>query len=371
MEAMGIIFSNVFDSHMGVLTEQRTSGAIPFGGRYRQIDFPLSNMANSSIRRIGIITKTHYQSLLHHIGSCQEWDLNLSEKGVTLVSPYSTGEVGVYRGKLDAIYSALNVLERSTQDYVVISDSSVLCAINYAEVLEQHVKSGCDVTILAKAGKANGKERYDLAMRLNAEGRIEDLAVNYCAPKNCLVSMGMFVISRRLLINVVRDMVPRGKYHFEQDFLLNQYNQGEIRINVFPFDGIALFNESTTDYYENSLSLLDESVRRNLFHGAVPIYTKVRDEVPTHYGDKADIRDCLVADGCTLNGGAKRSILFREVAIEEDAEVEGCVLMPGVRIGVGASVHFAVLDKDVQVRPHSELRGSKSQPIVIKKGAII
>ena len=126
MEAMGIIFSNIYDSKMGDLTWERTSGSIPFGGRYRQIDFVLSNMSNSGIRNIGIITKYNYQSLMDHLANCEDWDLHLGEN-VRFLPPYATGHTGAYRGKLEALQTALPVLERSDTEYVILSDTTVLC----------------------------------------------------------------------------------------------------------------------------------------------------------------------------------------------------------------------------------------------------
>ena len=151
MEAMGIIFSNIYDSKMGDLTWERTSGSIPFGGRYRQIDFVLSNMCNSGIRNIGIITKYNYQSLMDHLANCEDWDLHLGEN-VRFLPPYATGHTGAYRGKLEALQTALPVLERSDTEYVILSDTTVLCAIDFSKVVDAHVASGCDLTFVAKSG---------------------------------------------------------------------------------------------------------------------------------------------------------------------------------------------------------------------------
>ena len=172
MEAMGIIFSNIYDSKMGDLTWERTSGSIPFGGRYRQIDFVLSNMSNSGIRNIGIITKYNYQSLMDHLANCEDWDLHLGEN-VRFLPPYATGHTGAYRGKLEALQTALPVLERSDTEYVILSDTTVLCAIDFSKVVDAHVASGCDLTVVAKAGKADGKHTQTLAVKVDENGKVE------------------------------------------------------------------------------------------------------------------------------------------------------------------------------------------------------
>ncbi len=248
MSTMGIIFSNIYDNNMGELTAMRTSASIPFGSRYRQVDFVLSNMANSGIKSIGIITKYNYQSLMDHLGNCEEWDLKLGD-GVRFLPPYATGHTGAYHGKLEALQTAMPVLERSDADYVVLSDTTVLCAINFRLVVEEHIRSGCDITVIAKAGIANGEKIQHAAFKLSADGEIEDMAVDYRAPEDYLVGMSMFVIAREKLIEIIRESVPRGKYHLERDYLLPQYNEGKLKIHVYPFHNVVMFdNDSTVEY---------------------------------------------------------------------------------------------------------------------------
>ena len=338
MEAMGIIFSNIYDSKMGDLTWERTSGSIPFGGRYRQIDFVLSNMSNSGIRNIGIITKYNYQSLMDHLANCEDWDLHLGEN-VRFLPPYATGHTGAYRGKLEALQTALPVLERSDTEYVILSDTTVLCAIDFSKVDEN--------------------------------GKVVDLAVDYCAPADYLTGMSMFVIERKKLLNIIHELVPHGKCYFERDFVLPQYNEGKLSVNVYSFQNIALFNESLQQYYTNNLSLLDQEVRHSLFQTSLPIYTKVRDSVPTLFGEHGQASDCLVADGCHIFGKANHSVIFREVDLDEDTEVESSVLMQGSKVGARSKLRYVILDKNVTVKPDTKLQGTPEHPLYISKGATV
>lgn len=200
MTTMGIIFANIYDSSLGELTNKRTMASLPYGGRYRQIDFSLSNMTNSAIRHIGIITKYNYQSLMNHIGSGQEWDLELEEGGLEFLTPFAMGHNGSYRGKLEALNSAMNFLRFSHEDYVVLVDSGVLCAIDFEKVVEDHIASGADVTVVVKEGACNGTKQLDLAVKVDEKNRVTDVAVDYCAGPQYLASMGIFVISRELLM---------------------------------------------------------------------------------------------------------------------------------------------------------------------------
>ena len=367
METMGIIFSNIYDSKMGDLTWERTSGSIPFGGRYRQIDFVLSNMSNSGIRNIGIITKYNYQSLMDHLANCEDWDLHLGEN-VRFLPPYATGHTGAYRGKLEALQTALPVLERSDSEYVIMSDTMVLCAIDFSKVVDAHIASGCDLTVVAKAGRADGRHSQPLALKVNESGQVVDLAVDYCAPEDYLVGMSMFIMRRDKLIQVIREMVPHGKYHLERDFILPEYNAGNLKVNVYPFHNVALFNQSVDEYFVNNMKLLEPDVRRSLFRSEIPIYTKVRDAVPTLFGYHGQAANCLIADGCHLFGKAENSVIFREVDIEEGAEVRDSIVMQGSRIGAGASIRYCILDKNVTIRPGTKLLGSKDHPLVVDKG---
>ena len=235
----------------------------------------------------------------------------------------------------------------------MLSDTTVLCAINFAAVLDEHVASGCDITVIAKAGYADGKRRQPLAVKLGEDGKIVDLAVDYCAPSDYLVGMSMFIMRRDKL---------------ERDFILPEYNAGNLKVNVYPFHNVALFNQSVDEYFVNNMKLLDADVRRSLFRSEIPIYTKVRDAVPTLFGYHGQAANCLIADGCHLFGKAENSVIFREVDIEEGAEVRDSIVMQGSRIGAGAAIRYCILDKNVTIRPGTKLLGSKDHPLVVDKG---
>ncbi len=372
MSTMGIIFANIYDSSLGELTNKRTMASLPYGGRYRQIDFSLSNMTNSGIRHIGIITKYNYQSLMNHVGSGQEWDLDLEEGGLEFLSPFAMGHNGSYRGKLEAIDSAMSFLEKSKEDYVVLVDSGVLCAIDFRELVQAHIDSGADVTVAVKDNISNGKKQLDLAIRVDEDNLATDIAVDYRADERYLASMGIFVISRKILMHEVTEAVAHNRYHFERDLVMHGFAELGMRINAYRFKGIALFNESTAEFYHNSLALLNADVRHGLFgRPNRTIYTRVRDEVPAYYGENSEIDDCIVADGCTLEGSASKSVLFRGVRLGKNASVSDCVIMQDCVIGEGAELHCVILDKDVKVRSGAKLSGTKDHPLVFTKGEVV
>ena len=370
MHIMGIIFAN--DANMGTLSNSRTMGSIPFGGRYRQIDFHLSNMAAAGIRHIGIISRQNYQSLINHIGSGEEWGLEPEEGGLEFLTPYAMSAHHSYRGKLENLYHAINFFHCGPEDeYVVMADSAILCNIDLNNVLRAHIASGKDITIVTKAGIADGKKQLDLAIHLDKNGEIDDLAVDYVAPGEYLASMDIFVLSKNLLKTLVQECIARNLYHMDRDLVLGSWQKGDISLHVYVFPGLALFNESVEEYFRNSLSLLDGRTRHDLFYYNHPVYTKVRDRVPSYYGEHSAVDNCIVADGCWLEGKIRGSVLFRQVTIKKDAEVDSCLIFNNSTVGENCQLKYAILDKDVVVRPGTQLIGTPAQPIIIKRGAVL
>jgi glucose-1-phosphate adenylyltransferase len=277
-----------------------------------------------------------------------------------------------YRGKLENLYYAWDFLECGPKDeYVVMADSAILSNMDLTKVLNAHVASGKDITVVTKAGIANGSKQLDLAVKLDGDGNIQDIAVDYVAPADYLASMDTFVLSKKFLKHQIKELVARDRYHMDRDLVMNLYNKGFATINIYPFDGVALFNESVEEYFVNSLRLLDREVRHDLFGRNHPVYTKVRDRVPSYYGEYCEIENCLVADGCFLEGEAEDSVLFRQVTIAENAEVENCVIMNDSVVGAGAKLEYVILDKNVTVRPGARLVGTEKNPIIIKRGETV
>ena len=277
-----------------------------------------------------------------------------------------------YRGKLEHLYSALDFLEYGPKDeLVVMADSAILSNIDLNKVLRSHLRSGKDITIVAKDGIANGSKQLDLALKLDDQGEIADMAVDYVADESYLASMDIFVLSKDLLMRQVREHVARSLYHMDRDFVLGQWQQSNLSVNVYVHDGIALYNDSVQEYFENSLTLINKDVRDHIFGGNHPVFTKVRDRVPSYYGESCRIDNCIVADGCVLEGQASNCVLFRQVTLCKSAQVENCIIMNDTVVGEGSQLKYVILDKDVTVRPGTQLVGTPSAPIIIKRGEMV
>ncbi|MGM9550271.1 MAG: glucose-1-phosphate adenylyltransferase subunit GlgD [Faecousia sp.] len=370
MNVMGIIFTN--DASLGELTNKRTMASLPFGGRYRQVDWALSNLTCAGVRHVGIISRHNYQSLMNHIGDGEEWGLELEEGGLEFLTPYAQSEVHRYRGKLESLASAMDFLEYGAEDeLVVMIDSAVLSNIDLTKVLSAHVESGRDVTVVTKAGVCNGEKTIDLALKLDEKGDVTDMMVDYAAPSDYVASMDIFVLNKKWLITQTGEMIARDKFHMDRDLVMGGWQRGKVSVNVYPFEGVAMFNESVEEYFSNSLALIGRDTRHDMFGGSHPVYTKVRDRVPTYYGEECEITNCLVADGCMLEGEVKDSVLFRQVTVAKGAEVEHCVIMNDSVVGEGAELKYVILDKDVTVTPGAKLIGTRKSPVIVKRGETV
>lgn len=370
MNVMGIIFTN--DASLGDLTNKRTMASIPFGGRYRHVDFALSNLSSAGVRHVGIISRHNYQSLINHIGDGEEWGLELEEGGLEFLTPYAMSTSHTYRGKLESLDNAMDFLTYGGEDeLVVMIDSAVLSNVDLNDVLNQHIASGRDVTVVTKAGICNGEKKIDLALKLDDNGEVADIVVDYVAGPEYVASMDIFVLSKKWLVDSVKEMIARDKFHMDRDLVLGGWQRGEVSVNVYPFQGIAMFNESVEEYFYNSLAIIHKDVRHDIFHGNHPVYTKVRDRVPTYYGENCEVQDCLVADGCILEGQAKSSVLFRQVTVQTGASVENCVIMNDSVVGEGAELKYVILDKNVTVSPGARLSGTRKNPIIVKRGETV
>ena len=368
MNVMGIIFAN--EDSIGTLTDKRTMASLPFGARYRQVDFALSNLTCAGVRHIGIISRHSYQSLMHHIGSGEEWGLELGEGGLEFLTPFAQSTKDVYRGKLDSLNTAMDFLTFGDDEYVVMIDSAVVSNFDLNAVIAAHIASGKDVTVVTKAGICNGEKNIDLAMKV-VDGEIADIVCDCKASDEYVASMDIFVASKEWMIKKVEEAAAHGESHLDRDLIMGGWQDGSVSVNVYPFEGVALFNESEEEYYQNTMALLKKDVRADIFGGAHPVWTKVRDRVPCYYGEDVKMENVLVADGCILEGEVEDSVLFRQVTIEEGAEVEDCIIMNDCVIGKGAELKYVILDKEVTVTPGAKLCGTKNNPIIVKKGQTV
>lgn len=375
MDAMGIIFSNIHDEDLRELTESRTFASVPFGGRYRLVDFVLSNMVNSGISNVGIVVKSRYLSLMDHLGTGKEWDLSRKRGGLFIFPPYArTSDAGIYKGRLDALAGVRTYLRRSMERYIILADSNVICSMDFRDVIDTHISRNADVTLVYNRACEGACNRTSTLSRrvcyeFDISNRLVDVVINppLCEQQN--VGLDIVVMEREFLLHAVEDAAARGYVSLTKDFL--QRNHSKYRIFGYEYSDYFTRIDSINTFFSANMDLLKPEVRHALFYRHGDVYTKVRDQVPAKYGSEADVSNSLVADGCVVEGQVTNSILFRGVHIGKGTKVRDSIVMQGSSIADKADLSYIIADKDVVIHSGRRLAGYESYPVVLRKGSSI
>lgn len=365
-KVLGIVFSNMHETSMGDLTENRTMASVPFGGRYRMIDFMLSNLVNSGIHDVGIITKNNYQTLMNHVGNGKEWDLSRKKGGLSILPPYGRSEAGVFRGRIEALAGIKQYINDSSAEYVIMTDCDTIANVAYDDILAYHQAKDADITIVYQHKQVAKSQRNNTTViKLDENHRVYDVVKDH-AEEEGNVFLDIIVIRKTLLERIITEGQARGKVSFTQEVLQGQ--KQNLRIYGYEFQGYIGDIKSIDAYYKCSMDLLDKNVRNQLFPAHRPVYTRVRDEVPVRYGVDAKVSHSMLADGCIIEGEVENSIIFRGVKVGKGAKVKNCVLMEGTVVGENAKLECVISDKNVIFRNSRTLTGCETYPIVIGKG---
>lgn len=367
MSAVGVIFSNIHDENVPELTRVRSMGSVPFGGRYRLIDFALSNMVNSGIDTVGVITKNNYQSLMDHLGSGKEWDLARKDGGLIVLPPYNDEFESIYQTRLDALKGIIGFLSKRNEEYVVLSDCDSIMHFDYADVIAFHEEKQADITLVYH-NEELVKSPYYITLNTNEDGRINDLQINGAIEGNANVYINIMVLNRQFLINIINNAIARGANSFGRDILSK--NVDSMKLYGFEFKGYHAGMDSLVAYYKHNLEILNKNVRDELF-GARDIYTKVKDSAPSKYADTAVVKNSLISDGCLIEGTVENSILFRGVKVEKGAVIKNSIVMQDNVIGKCAQLNCVITDKNVVIRDSRQLSGNENYPFFITKGVMV
>jgi len=341
--------------------------SIPFGGRYRLIDFALSNMVNSGITTVGIVTKYNYQSLIDHLGSGKDWDLARKDGGIILLPPFSDETDAPYTSRLEALKGITGFLNRRKEDYVVISDCDGVARVNIADVIRYHEEKQSDITMVYHE-EENVSSSYFITLGPDKDGRVKDLQINPSGKGKVNLYVNIMVLNREFLISIIKDAIAHGQSSFGRDILSK--NVETLRIYGYKFGGYYAGVKSLHSYYRHNMELLDRKVRDELF-GARDIYTKVRDSAPSKYIDGAIVKNSLISDGCVIEGTVENSILFRGVKVGKGTVVKNSILMQDNVIGSNVSLDCVITDKNVVIRDNRHLSGCEELPYFISKGRML
>ena len=365
--ALGLIFSNMHDELLPELAGARSMGSVPFGGRYRLIDFPLSNLVNAGVSKVGIITKSNYQSLMDHIGSGKSWDLSRKSEGLYFLPPFGTSDEQ-YDGRITSLAGVLPFLRNSSEEYVIMSDCHVVGNINYRKLLKAHVESNAEITVACVKGVVP-QLLLSPILTVETDGKISDLIIADHTDGEVTYGIGLYVIARERLLRYIDMATSRNLSNFERDILQRHVADG--RFYAYEVPELSMVISSLGSYFDANMALLDPQVRDQLFRVKRTIYTKVRDTEPALYGLRADVKNSLIADGCKIEGDVSNSILFRNVQVGRGSSVKNCIVMQGGVIGGHTDLEYVITDKNVCIRDGRSLKGCADYPVAIRKGSMV
>jgi glucose-1-phosphate adenylyltransferase len=350
------------------LTYERCAASVPFGCRYRLIDFMLSSLVNSGISNVAVFAHTKYRSLMDHLGSGKEWDLDRKRSGLFLLPPVVDERQEMMKGDLYHFYRHRDYFYRSPQEYVIIARSHMVCNIDFRKVIAEHQESGADITVVYKDTDDQQHTRCR-RLEISANGRVTAMQdhIGQLATNN--VSMEVFVLRKELLLDLTQTSLAEGYDDFVRNAIMK--NVGHLHIHGCKHEGYLGIVNTIQSYYQHSMNLLNPVVYHELFFKPGLIYTKIKDEPPTKYLNSSRASNALIANGCELAGNVENSLLFRGVKIGKGAVVKNCIIMQNCEIGEYVTIENAILDKDVVVERGRELRGDAKAPFIAAKKRVI
>ena len=366
--AVGVIFSNIHDENIPELSRHRTMASIPYGGRYRLIDFALSNMVNSGIDTVGIVTKYNYQSLIDHLGSGKDWDLARKDGGIILLPPYSDETDAPYTNRLEALKGITGFLNHRNEEYVIISDCDAIAHTDFSKVFSYHEEKKADITMVYHEETEMVDSSYFITIDPDKTGRVQTVKINPAYEGKANLYINVMIMSREFLLNTIADATMRGFTSFGKDILTKHVDT--LKIYGYKFDGYYAGVNSLQKYYKHSMELLNKDTRNELF-GARDIYTKVRDSAPSKYSQNAVVKNSLISDGCLIDGTVENCILFRGVKVGKGSVIKNSIVMQDSVIGENVELDCVITDKNVVIRDRRRLLGCEELPYFIAKGRMI
>lgn len=371
MGAAGIILADGKLGEIDELIRHRTVASVPFGGRYRLVDFALSNFVNADITQVGIITKRNYQSLMDHIGSGKDWDLSRKNGGVIIFPPYGNPFAN-YQNKngnlLEALQSVDEFISKCNEENIIITECDSVNVVDYNDALAQHEETNADITVIYKEMDGETCEKGSLVCDTDEFGRVTCGSIVRGDKGVIKASIGAYVIKRKLLSALLKEAASRGSKSFEQDIVIN--NVSSLRVFGYNYTGAYLPINSMEEYYKYNMALLNADVRSQVFDNN-PVYTKVRDSAPTKYGMTAKIQNSFIADGCEIEGTVINSILFRGVKVSKGTVIKNSILMQDTAVMDNVELNAVITDKNVTIRERQNLSGCEKLPYYISKNMVI
>lgn len=365
--ALGILNFPGFNVKVKGMEDYRPVAAFSFLGRFRLIDFPMSNMTNSEIEDIQIYLKNRPRSIFQHVGSGRHYNINSKRGGLSILYGENAPESEFYNTDVASFKACMRQINKSNKEYVVIAPCYMIYSMDFDKLLEEHKKSGADITMAYKAVE-DAKSRFlecD-ALTLNKQKGVLDITRNRGKFKTRNISMETYVMSKKLFIELVDEALKTSSLYWFRDILNDKCDELDIR--GYQHRGYLAAITDLTSYYEANMELIQPEVASELFKDEWPIYTRTSDSAPSHYGPNSFVKQSVVSNGCLIKGSVENSVIGRGCTIEKGAVVRNALILPGSYIGEDCVLDNVVVDKEVHVSKVKEVKGTCGSPAYVRKG---
>lgn len=363
---LGIISVDNGDNNFGSLCKNRPVYMLPFGGRYRLIDFTISNMVNHGIRTVAVYTGEKIRSTMDHLGNGKPWELNRRFNGLFLFPPVINGEYGSNIGDIAQYYSTEQFFEQAKEEYVFINHPNFLAKVNLTEAFKFFKESNADITLIYKRQNDPWGEMINCdKIHMDSNGNLINIGINLATEKEFNHFIGMGFIKKSLFMEIVKKSIEKGNANYFKDAML--LNKDRLRINTYEHKGYVESIRNLKSYYEANINLLDKDISRELFFEGGSVYTKSKDEPSTFYKESSNVQNSLIANGCIIEGDVENSIIFRGVKVGKGAIVKNSILMQKSEVLADAIVVNTILDKYATIGTGIRIAGSTVMPYVVEK----
>ncbi|MBR4513591.1 MAG: glucose-1-phosphate adenylyltransferase subunit GlgD [Lachnospiraceae bacterium] len=365
MRAIGIILAGGNSGRMGELSAKRAVAAMPMVGSYRAIDFALSNMTNSHIQKVAVYTQYNSRSLNEHLNSSKWWDFGRKQGGLYLFTPTITATNSYwYRGTADALYQNINFLKSAHEPYVVIASGDGIYKLDYNKVLEEHIATGADITVVVKDIQPDEDDinRFGV-VKLADDNRVISFEEKPLVAETNTASIGVYVVRRRQLIELLEACAAEGRSDFVSDILVRYKNVK--KIYAYKLESYWRNIGTVDSYFKTNMDFLKKDIRDYFFRQHPDVYSKVEDLPPAKYNKDAIVSNSLIASGSIINGTVEDSILFKKVYIGNNCVIKNSIILNDVHIGDNCYIENCIVESRDTLRANTVHTGDPDQIKVI------
>ncbi len=361
MIAIGIILAGGSSERMDVLASKRAVAAMPIAGSYRSIDFALSNMSNSHVQKVGVCTQYNARSLNQHLNSSKWWDFGRKQGGLYLLTPTMTAENSYwYRGTADAMWQNLDFLKKSHEPYVIISSGDCVYKMDYRQMLDYHIEKKSDITVAWTKLEARQDDptRFGI-IGLGDDGRLMGFEEKPIITDSMTVSAGIYIVRRRLLIELLEEANAEGCYDFVKGILAKHVATGK----VYGYELTGYWNNiaTVTSYYKTNMDFLNRETREYFFGGYDGIYSRIEDEPPAKFNPGASLKNALISSGCIVNGTVEDSVLFRKVFVGKNCIIRNSIILNEVDIGDNTVIENCIVASRGTIAANQTYKGENGE----------